>query len=128
MASLSAQNYLATRVLVVEDNDGFSAELCEALKSNGMDVRCTSTAEDAMPLLVDWKPHYLVCDVHLPGLSGERLSNLVRSLNHKLLIVMMSADHAALERINTENSHLPLMSLAKPFDIHRLLSVVGQSK
>ena len=114
-----------TKVLLVEDNEWFSDELCDVLKAHGLDVRCASNAEDAMPLLIDWQPKYLICDVHLPGLSGDRLTNLIRSLDHKLLIIMISADPGALEQIHASNHHLPLMSLPKPLDIPRLLSSMG---
>lgn len=114
-----------TKVLLVEDDHELADEVCEALTTHGLEVRMVSNAEDALPLLLDWQPKFLLCDLHLPGLSGDRLTNLVSSLDYNVLIILMSADQHALQKVDAANTNLPLMSISKPLDMPNLLTCLG---
>ncbi|MBL4869662.1 MAG: response regulator [Robiginitomaculum sp.] len=113
----------------MEDNQEFAEELAEILRRHQLDVKISGSAENSLPILLDWRPVFLICDLHLPGLSGDRLVNMITSLDHKLLVILMSADHRALEETAKVLDAMYLLStFPKPLDIKGLISVIGVSK
>jgi signal transduction histidine kinase len=79
-------------VLLVEDNEAVRELAVIALRSRGYTVHEARNAEDA----IDWsqksgvKPHLLVTDVIMPGLSGPNLAARLMSLNPHLRVLYMS--------------------------------------
>ena len=68
----------ATRILVVEDDPMMREFVCEALQLEGLDVAPVDDGLKASRLLLTQNYDLLVTDVHLPGLSGVELFDLVR--------------------------------------------------
>ncbi len=79
-------------VLLVEDNDSVRQVTAQALRRRGYTVHESGSAEDA----IEWsqrsatKPHLLVTDVVMPGLSGPNLAARLVELNPSLRVLYMS--------------------------------------
>jgi PAS domain S-box-containing protein len=87
-AASAAQGLAGHRVLVVDDEESIR-ELVEAgLTARGMNVECAASGEDALRLVERSRSngirHDLVlCDVKMPGLSGDQLFARLRALLEK---------------------------------------------
>jgi CheY-like chemotaxis protein len=79
-------------LLLVEDNDSVRQVAAQALRRRGYTVHEARTAEHAM----EWsatskvKPHLLVTDVVMPGLSGPNLAARMVRLDPNLRVMYMS--------------------------------------
>jgi two-component system cell cycle sensor histidine kinase/response regulator CckA len=79
-------------VLVVDDNDGVRAITVKALRRRGYAVFESRTAEEA----IEWaatsgiRPHLLVTDVVMPGLSGPNLAARLLQQNPSLRVLYIS--------------------------------------
>jgi signal transduction histidine kinase len=79
-------------LLLVEDNDSVRALAAKALRRRGYTVHEARDAEDA----IEWaltsgvRPHLLVTDVVMPGLSGPNLAARLLQLNPQLRVLYMS--------------------------------------
>jgi CheY-like chemotaxis protein len=68
------------RVLLVEDSYDTRESLRIWLKQNGADVTAVESAAEALEALVPVRPHVLLSDIGLPGMSGYALMRRVRDL------------------------------------------------
>ena len=79
-------------ILLVEDNDGVRDLAAKALRRRGYTVHEARDAEDA----IQWmqtsgiKPHLLLTDVVMPGVSGPNLAARLLQLNPELRVLYMS--------------------------------------
>ena len=113
-------------VLIVEDDAHISGIVADHLRHAG--YRCTQafSGTEARLVLEASRPHgegfdVVVCDLMLPGLSGEDLVRLIRETDAATPIVVTSARTSATDKIDL----LKLGAddyLAKPFDLDELLA------
>jgi two-component system, cell cycle sensor histidine kinase and response regulator CckA len=103
-------------ILVVEDNDSVRGLAVKALRRRGYTVFEASSGEEA----IDWalasgiKPHLLVTDVVMPGMSGPNLAARLAKVNPALRVLYVSGytdDASALH--GTSHGDVPF--LQKPF-------------
>jgi signal transduction histidine kinase len=78
--------------LVVEDQPAILRTMARALSSTGLTVLEAASGEDAVALLAARRcvPELLVTDMVLPGMSGQRLVELLRESNPALKVVLVS--------------------------------------
>jgi two-component system, cell cycle sensor histidine kinase and response regulator CckA len=78
--------------LVVEDQPAILRTMARALSSTGLTVLEAANGEDAVALLAARRcvPELLVTDMVLPGMSGQRLVELLRESNPGLKVVLVS--------------------------------------
>jgi CheY-like chemotaxis protein len=79
-----------TRILIVDDEFSIRTTLSLVLCEIGYAV---STAEDGFSALTSLRkeiPDFLVCDLHMPGMSGFELSSIVRRRFPQVRTIMMS--------------------------------------
>jgi DNA-binding NarL/FixJ family response regulator len=102
-----------SRILVVDDEPVVRGLVAELLSGAGHEVVTAATGEEALALLdgVD----LLVCDVGLPGVSGEAVAETARTRRPGLPALLMTGDPA-------ESSP---GGLAKPFAPSELLAAVA---
>jgi two-component system sensor histidine kinase and response regulator WspE len=61
------------RILLVDDSPMTLDVATARLEMSGFVVRSASNVEDFMQVLVRWRPHLIVADVNMPGMSGPDL-------------------------------------------------------
>jgi two-component system, OmpR family, response regulator PhoP len=109
------------RVLVVDDEKYVRGFLRDLLAAWGYEVDVAADGREGLRLLVDRAWDLLVTDLHMPGLSGLDLVEMVRLRGSALPIVMLTAltgDAAP----HTERLDFKL--LPKPVQIQELEAVV----
>ena len=79
-ASQDLPSLVGVRVLVVDDTPSVLEILTSVLQQNGATVTATGTAEEALRLLEESRPHVLLSDLEMPGKDGYWLIREVRAL------------------------------------------------
>jgi CheY-like chemotaxis protein len=83
-------------VLLVEDDEDLRRVLQIALGSE-FDLRSCATGTDALHRLRTERVDVLLTDLDLPGVSGEALAEVARTLPRPVPVVAMSGDFVRLE-------------------------------
>ncbi|MHB8912647.1 MAG: response regulator [Lysobacter sp.] len=80
------------RILMVEDCADDAELACIALADAGLhvDCRCVDSEAALLEALRTFAPHLVLSDQHLPGFSGARALELVRSLAPSVRFVVVS--------------------------------------
>src|SRR5262245_25970377 len=85
----SPQTQSSHRILIVEDDVTIAMTVVRTFQEGGFQVRvCRGFAELASAL--QHKPELIVMDLNLPGLSGEKLGEMVRK--QKIPVVIFSSE------------------------------------
>jgi CheY-like chemotaxis protein len=79
-ASQDLPSLVGVRVLVVDDTPSVLEILAAVLQKNGATVTATGTAEEALRLLEESRPHVLLSDLEMPAKDGYWLIREVRAL------------------------------------------------
>ena len=111
------------RVLVVEDDASISDVVCSTLQGEGFACVSAYSGTEARLLIEGGEPFDLViCDLMLPGMSGEDVVALVRSKGATPILVTSAKaeviDRVALLRMGADDY------LVKPFDLDELVARV----
>ncbi len=87
-----------TNILLVEDDEDFSAAIVSRLKKKGYGVFATVSAEEALKRLSgeDLPIDVVIADIKLPGMDGTRFLKEVREINRDLPVIMLTG-YASLE-------------------------------
>lgn len=103
-------------ILVVDDERFIVSLLTEILEEEGYLVRIASDGEAALRVIESVRPDLVVADIMMPRLDGLTLAATLRSWNHPIPVILMSA-------AVTPRSH-GVAFIPKPFDIDDLLRAV----
>jgi FixJ family two-component response regulator len=112
-------------VAVVEDDDGMRLDLQRVPETSGFAVELFSTAEALLAADITSRTLCLVLDIHLPGMSGLALRQLLEAKGVRLPIVFITArDGAHLRRQAAEGAS---DYLVKPFLSEALVAAVNRA-
>jgi CheY-like chemotaxis protein len=116
------------RVLIVEDDDGVSESLRDALLDEGYDAVVARNGQEAL----DWlaahpRPQLILLDLWMPVLTGEefRLRQLADPALADIPVIIISAAPDARARGRALQA---AAVLAKPVNLHKLLAMVAQHR
>jgi DNA-binding NarL/FixJ family response regulator len=79
-------------VVVVEDDPGLREELVRTLET-APDIKCLavcSSAEDALPKILEKKPDVVLMDIKLPGMSGIQCVTEIKKVISDMQIIMVT--------------------------------------
>ncbi|WP_420819424.1 response regulator transcription factor [Paenibacillus thalictri] len=110
------------KVLVVDDERSISSAVVYALGREGFQVETAANGEEALIAAERFRPHVLVLDVMMPGLSGY---DVCRKLEHRkgLGILLLTAKNDIVDKVlGLELGADDYMT--KPFDIRELVARV----
>jgi CheY-like chemotaxis protein len=124
MPSFLAGMAPGARILVVEDDPDLRTSLADALTDLGYDVRVAGNGAEALAALERGeRPDVILLDLMMPVMDGWafRSAQRVDPRIAGIPVVVVSAEAAG-----TMASLSPADFLPKPFDLDRLLAVVGR--
>jgi CheY-like chemotaxis protein len=80
------------RVLVADDSALVQQSLVAVLNAEGYEVRTVSDGIEAVAAAEDWKPRYVLLDLHMPQLGGMEAARRLRQSHSgdDLVLLMMS--------------------------------------
>lgn len=113
----------SARVLVVEDDVAINDVVCRRLERDGLRVVPAFSGTEACLLLGQGDFDLVICDLMLPGASGEDVVRAIRATDEGLPIIVASARTSPTDKVDL----LTLGAddyLAKPFDLDELAARV----
>jgi chemotaxis family two-component system response regulator PixH len=90
------------RVLLIDDSEVVLEATSAMLANAGFEVRAVSSMQRFLNALLDWKPHVIVTDLHMPEMSGAELCGWIRRqmpTNRIPIVVYSSTPERELEDI-----------------------------
>jgi FixJ family two-component response regulator len=78
-------------IAVVDDDESFRAALVELLSSTGYAVRGFASAEEFVGVGGAGSFGCIITDIHLPGMSGIDLKQLLMSGGYRVPVIMITA-------------------------------------
>ncbi|HSS69162.1 MAG TPA: ATP-binding protein [Casimicrobiaceae bacterium] len=115
------------RLLVVDDNRDFAATLATLLEVAGHEVRTVHNGAAALPAAAIYRPHAVLMDIGLPGMSGYEVAKQLRSQPEFATTLLI-----ALTGYGQEEDRLRLVEagfnkhLVKPISPTELLKAIDQ--
>lgn len=111
------------RILIVEDNHDVLWVVKIVLKRYGFKVMAIPRGEDVMAKTKTFRPHLILLDVVLSGISGIEVCNELKANDKtkEIPIIMFSA-HANMKDILKLTK--PDDFIAKPFDVNELVKKI----
>ncbi|WP_163264723.1 hybrid sensor histidine kinase/response regulator [Chelativorans alearense] len=117
----------ALKVLIADDDPAQRALIGDVLEPLGFAVTAVPDGTTCLAALAEARPDVLILDVAMPGASGWRVAQEVRShLHPNLPIIMISAD-AGNERNLPEYRRAHDGYLVKPFSVDDLMEQLGSA-
>lgn len=109
---------------IVDDDPSLRAALARALRVNGIRVETFGSAEEFLERQVGGDPECIVLDVHLGGLSGFDLQDLLEAGGDAPPIIFITAhDDMLAERARSGGA---FGYLRKPFETQALIALLRQ--
>ncbi len=99
---MSAPAEQSLRVLLIDDSEIVLEAQTVMLANAGFEVRAVSSLQRFLNSLLDWKPHVIVTDLHMPEMSGKELCAWIRRqmpTNRIPIVVYSSTPEHELEAI-----------------------------
>jgi CheY-like chemotaxis protein len=69
---------MSKKILFIENDAAFAADVARALEQTGFDVRVTGDGKEGLELAREWGPTAIVLGVELPGMSGYLVCQKLR--------------------------------------------------
>lgn len=112
------------KLLVVEDDRDLNRSVCAFLRQNGYEVTGCLGAEAAYDAMYETMFDLILSDIMMPGIDGYEFVRTVRSLNHEIPILFMTARDDIVSkqrgyRIGIDDY------MVKPLDFDELLLRIG---
>lgn len=108
------------RVLLVDDEDDYTAALQRRLAKRGLVVRTARSGEEGLEKLGNSPVDVVVLDMKMPGMDGmETLREIKR--HHSMVEVIMLTGHASMEAAVEGMEHGAFHYLMKPVDLDELI-------
>lgn len=113
-------------IAVVDDDAAIRTGVSSLLRSAGYAVELFDSAEDFLERVPEPRPHCMITDIQMPGMSGLELQAILRARHRVLPIMMMTAfpEPAIRERAMAQGA---VCFLSKPFNADDLLGCVGRA-
>jgi len=90
------------KVLLIDDSEISLHFVAGVLQRAGFDVRTAGDVHELGAVLGDWRPHVILTDVNMPGMSGVELCRLLKSsyeTAHVPVVLFSSNTPEALEEM-----------------------------
>ena len=112
---------MRSRLLVADDDPEQLAEISEYLERQGFDIVTAHDGFHALEKVAEHRPRVIMLDVNMPGWDGVRVADAARNLDHRAIIILMTADADAFQYANdTECGAVTVFS--KPVQLPKLMS------
>jgi signal transduction histidine kinase/CheY-like chemotaxis protein len=111
-------------VLIIEDDPKFASILLRQSNSQGFKGIAAATGEDGLICVERYKPHAIILDLHLPGISGHQVLGELKSnpLLRHIPVHVISADEQFMKPVQEG----AVECLVKPLDKMQLEKAFGR--
>lgn len=115
------------RVLIVDDNRDAAVMLRKFLEMQDFQARAVTDSAKALEHIAEFRPHFILLDIAMPGLTGYDLCKLIRQRPALMYVPIIAlsgysdAAHASMSLQAGCDFHL-----AKPLDIKLFRQIISQ--
>lgn len=114
---------MKTRILIVEDDANIRLGLEEVFSGAGYHVESCAVGTEACECVATFKPHLVVLDVMLPGMSGYDICRELRRRKVAVPVVMLTAKGQEIDKVVGLDVGADDY-VTKPFGVQELLARV----
>jgi PAS domain S-box-containing protein len=115
------------RILIVEDNRDAAETLRDALTLSGHDVRVAHGGEDALLEARRSRPHAVICDIGLPGMTGYDVAHALRAgADTRGIVLIAVTGYASPEDRRRATEAGFDHHFGKPVDVPELIELLGE--
>jgi len=115
------------RVLLVDDEEDFTATLAERLVTRGLDVDVSSNGPEAIERVRDKTYDALVLDLAMPGMDGIETMKRLLAINPDLQVILLTGRGTVRKGVEAMSSGA-MEFLEKPADINLLLTQIEKAR
>ena len=116
-------NRMRDRVLICDDDPHLRETIVEALEAESFEVESAERAVDAIQKVMRGGFRAVILDLRLPGLGGLDAISIIRRLDDKLPIIVMTG-HGSYETEQAARAAGIFYYLVKPFGLEELAQAV----
>lgn len=116
----------SVRVLLVDDETGFSATLGKRLTRRGLEIRAVESGKKALEALEEGEFDVVLLDIKMAGMDGIKTLSEVKRL-HPLVEVVMLTAHANTDIVISSLAMGAFDYLMKPIDVDKLLLKIEEA-
>jgi two-component system response regulator PilR (NtrC family) len=113
----------ASRILVVDDEEGMRDFLAILLQKEGYEVETVGTGEEAVRLIADHPFDLVITDLKMPRMNGLRVLNRIKEQDAEIGVILITA-YASPETAVDAMKEGAFDYIAKPFDVDEMKEVV----
>jgi len=121
--SMTSTSRRTASILVVDDDHDVLAALCDALGSEGYEVRGARDGIEALEAIEERRPDLIVTDLMMPTMTGFEL--LAALHDDPQLASIPTLIITAVRGVEAQQQAPGAMVLPKPLDLDRLLRAIG---
>jgi two-component system OmpR family response regulator len=112
------------RLLVIEDYRPLAEVTAEFIRWAGLEVQVAESGREALEAVAVFVPDIVLCDLHLPDISGEGIAKALRANPHTqevLFAIHTAMDAASMQALEREiSADLVDLFVSKPLTPERL--------
>jgi CheY-like chemotaxis protein len=112
-------------VLIVDDNEHVRGVFVDYVTLMGSEVREASNGLEALGMIEQNRPDLVLLDLKMPRLGGYETVRLIRELDPRVRIIVITGDISEETRCDVERLGLEL--LLKPIDLQELDTLFARS-
>jgi len=118
---------MSEKVLIVDDEEDFLEVMAERMKSRGMEVSTSTSAEEALVLIEKESFDAVILDFMMPGMDGIETLKAIKATKPELQIILLTG-HATVQK-GVEAMKLGAMDvMEKPADLEILTEKIKIAK
>jgi DNA-binding response OmpR family regulator len=116
----------APLALIIEDDEKLSIIFTQALKMAGFEAQAIHDGQQAMERLSQVTPALVLLDMHLPGVSGDKILNFIRQADRlaHTRVIMATADAEMANALQDQSD----LALVKPISFTQLRDLATRLK
>lgn len=115
------------RLFIIDDEESLLAVLQEFLQQFGLKVFVYQRMPDLKKELSEKRPHAVLCDIILPGISGIEILKEIKRIDRRIPVIMMTGYADETERLESLSNGAYAL-LTKPFkSFEELFHIVNNS-
>ncbi|MBI2831933.1 MAG: response regulator [Chloroflexi bacterium] len=110
-------------VLIIDDNKNFCDNIKEILELHGYHAITAYDGPEAINLVKERTPDFVLLDVKLPGMDGLAVFRKIKTIAPKTTVVMMTG-YSLNQIIDAAIQEGARAALSKPLDFEMLLGLI----
>jgi DNA-binding NtrC family response regulator len=111
------------KLLVIDDNPKVAWMLREGLNQDEYDISTALDGKSGIQKMIDDQPQVIILDIKLPGMDGMEVLERIRSINHRVEIIMLSG-YGETKQIVRAMKLGASDFISKPFEVEEVEIVI----